>query len=588
MFAVSPVLKPKRSGNKKHKDKEKGTLSNASSNVSIPVSLQSMPDDTSLEPNCNGDGMELESEGSVGSSAVAEIHGDGMQGAEGLDMAVTLGGRGVPSEEVWQGGGGAEEAWQDGGKGVEAWEVRSEEGGDEEGQGGVWDGGGGREGEMWEYRSEEEGSEKGVWDRGGGGEEAGSEHAWGGRSVSASEGGSERGSDNECEEETRNDAKTGQNFVQDNEESNSVLDHLTDHMTDHMTDHVTDNHTADHLSDHMTDHVTGGRYMSLEEEFASLEMGYDRSENRLQDTVEDYQDRQVNQDNQLHSDSGDLQNSDVLERQNTLVAEDQSAVLATNASLNPFIDDPPAPSPPLSPHNPFTSSTPPTSQGAMATNNPFISEATPTNPFLTADSADLDNRVSSISPFHTAANHTSNHTSSHTSLPKNPFDDDVDDDDDDHTHTEPRPNATPPSPHHDKRDFPDSTGSNVPPSLSLPTLPERPAPLREGSVAVSTSSVSPAPSRSHTTDELESCSGSSIDLSTYMDSSPPGSGQLSPAPTILKSPDENFFAPEVRIKLSKVQRAQATSISLSGLNLLFCHNTKSTYTILSEKHWIES
>lgn len=200
---------------------------------------------------------------------------------------------------------------------------------------------------------------------------------------------------------------------------------------------------------------------------------------------------------------------------------------------------------PLSPSlslNPFISTTPPLHKDveAIPSLNPFITASL--NPFqLSPDSAS----VLPSNPFSSDWPHTP---------PTNPFDD--------HAHTLMEPH--PPSPPHSTRVF-DGVESDLPsghtssfnppgnshPCISFPPPTVHPDSMRPDSMrpdavrpdavrpdamrpdTSSSTSASPDPSRSHTTGDLDS-SGSSVDLSMYLDSASP-----------LANPDEDFFAPEV-------------------------------------------
>lgn len=255
--------------------------------------------------------------------------------------------------------------------------------------------------------------------------------------------------------------------------------------------------------------------------------------------------------------SHDLQDrQELLDRHDTLVAEDQEAV----AHLNPFTSSPSA-SPPLSPTNPFVDATPP-ARGNSAGSNPFLRDCPePSNPFLGSSATPT---LESHTPVATQPLNPFLLDSAHNSPPilsTNPFDID------DHAHTEvelpPPPRPSPPAPNvppilaipptpSDEHDFPGDDADS-----DIPTLPDiLPLPLlNHAPQSFSSSSPEPLPkflrpgsastTRSHTTDDRESYSGSSIDLSVLMDTTPSGCD----SPSHLTSPEENFFASEVRIEI---------------------------------------
>ena len=307
---------------------------------------------------------------------------------------------------------------------------------------------------------------------------------------------------------------------------------LTSHMIDHVTDHMTEpgrveeeevtgqdegalpNHVDYHLP--LKDQVEGGGA-----EWA----GHHPQQDEL-DASHVLQDRQ-----------------ELMDRQDTLVAEEQE-IASTLTSSNPFF----TPSPPLSPNNPFMAATPPlrvatpplraVAGGETVGPNPFLvappPKPAPTNPFEAAvDTHPLEHQASQpLNPFHSD----SAHNSPPPSFSSNPFDVD-----DDHAHTD----AEVARPLADELDYQDMP--------SLPSLPDTPPPLP---AAPSHNPLPPSPSppapskhlrrpdsasttRSRTTED----SGSSIDLSPFMDTTPPSSDQLSPSH--LTSPEEDFFAPEV-------------------------------------------
>ena len=271
----------------------------------------------------------------------------------------------------------------------------------------------------------------------------------------------------------------------------------------------------------------------------------------LQDTGSDLQDT-----------SYDLQ--DRQQRHDTLVAEDQQAV-ALATSFNPF-----SPTPPLSPTNPFLSPTPPDASGATPTArgdssgpNFFLSSSQHSNPFQQSPIP----AARPLNPFSSDSAHSSPPTCS-----TNPFDID------DHAHTEaishpppscpsPIPAAedappTLPSPSlSDEQDYPGGGEEEDKDDLHAATLPDfllPSVPLHAPQTRQNPPTPSPGPSpeprkasrpgsasttRSRMTDDLESYSSSSIDISMLMETTPPGLDSHAQ----LNSPEENFFASEVRL-----------------------------------------
>ena len=213
-------------------------------------------------------------------------------------------------------------------------------------------------------------------------------------------------------------------------------------------------------------------------------------------------------------------------------------------STNPFDvpdNDDESPSSPMSDHNdltppwPLVDATPPLRSYAEATSLQLhhteatpplqpLAEAPPTHP-------DVSKTSSSSSPLvlpdssphqHLRRQHPGSPSSSSSTpvLPNSP------------PHQRPgsasKPHSADSSPHQ----CPGSASSSNSPT---PVLPKHLRGKRPGSASSST--------RTQTTEDMESCSGSSIDLSHFMDATPSSSSHLSPSH--LNSPEENFFQPEV-------------------------------------------
>ena len=232
-----------------------------------------------------------------------------------------------------------------------------------------------------------------------------------------------------------------------------------------------------------------------------------------------YQDRVDSSPYQDRVDSSPL-DREVMERQNTLVAEDEKTVLP---HLNPFF---PESSPPLNPFAPSPKLSVSPQEAGVAVSG--------SNPFLTDD------------PFHSSADNSATPTSSNPfqTCYGNPFDGV------DHAlRPQYSDKASSPS---SSLDLPDSLSAHRPPhtsgsptslvSISPPNT--SPGPLDEHlgeAHTPSTPSASPNPSQSQTTEDLESLSGSSIDLSPFMDVPTPSEQSNPPQLNHL----EDFFQPEV-------------------------------------------
>lgn len=336
---------------------------------------------------------------------------------------------------------------------------------------------------------------------------------------------------------------------------------LTNHVIGHMTEQVVG---WDILEQEVTGHVDVAGHQGMVEEQVKEGGGVAGG---VRDCVLDQDCPEVCSDQEMgHNLLQDGQ--DICERRDTLIAENKAA-LPPPISLNPFIEPSPPGSAPISPINPFTPAVSPHQEVTLSNSagvNPFLPNS-PTNPFLQPpDPPTLEDHtprvaVQPLNPFYSDSTH-----HSPSMLSTNPFDVD------DHTHTLEEPCSLPSNPltsHSPKtsEDFPDHYEVPVGPgllptdTLPLPSVPPPTAPLNQplpanssplnlnfppNTLAKSLQVERPgsaSTSRSHTTEDRSSCSGSSIDLSSLVETTP-SSPHLS-SPAHLTSPDENFFEPEV-------------------------------------------